>query len=63
MEGLKLNGETAVTLGMAAIGIAVFILVCKLFPVVVVEDVRVASSDAQRAATRRRAIGTTGAGR
>ena len=56
-------GETAVTVGMAAIGIAVFILVCKLFPVVVLEDVRVASSDVQRAGTRRRAIGTAGAGR
>jgi len=33
-------GETTVTVGMAAIGIAVFILVSKLFPVVVVDDVR-----------------------
>ncbi len=33
-------GETAVTIGMASIGIAVFVLVSKLFPVVVVEDVR-----------------------
>jgi Ni/Fe-hydrogenase subunit HybB-like protein len=31
-------GEMAVTVGMAAIGIAVFILVCRLFPVVVVEE-------------------------
>jgi Ni/Fe-hydrogenase subunit HybB-like protein len=30
-------GETIVTVGMAAIGIAVFILVSRLFPVVVVE--------------------------
>lgn len=30
-------GEIVVTVGMAAIGIAVFILVCRLFPVVVVE--------------------------
>ena len=33
-------GETFITIGMAAIGIAVFILVSRLFPVVVVEDVR-----------------------
>ena len=33
-------GEIFITLGMAAIGITVFILVSKLFPVVVVEDVR-----------------------
>ncbi len=33
-------GETVVTVGMAAIGIAVFLLVSKLFPVVVVDDVR-----------------------
>jgi Ni/Fe-hydrogenase subunit HybB-like protein len=33
-------GETAVTVGMAAIGIAVFVLISKKFPVVVVEDVR-----------------------
>jgi Ni/Fe-hydrogenase subunit HybB-like protein len=31
-------GETTVTLGMAAIGIAVFIFVSRLFPVVVVEE-------------------------
>ena len=31
-------GETVVTVGMAAIGIAVFIVVSRLFPVVVVED-------------------------
>jgi Ni/Fe-hydrogenase subunit HybB-like protein len=31
-------GEMAVTVGMAAIGIAAFILICKLFPVVVVEE-------------------------
>jgi len=30
-------GELAVTVGMAAIGIAVFIVICRLFPVVVVE--------------------------
>jgi Ni/Fe-hydrogenase subunit HybB-like protein len=33
-------GETIVTVGMAAVGIAVFVLVSRLFPVVVVEDVR-----------------------
>jgi Ni/Fe-hydrogenase subunit HybB-like protein len=33
-------GEIAVTVGMAAVGIAVFIVVSKLFPVVVVEDAR-----------------------
>jgi Ni/Fe-hydrogenase subunit HybB-like protein len=33
-------GETFITLGMAAIGVAVFVLISKLFPVVVVEDVR-----------------------
>jgi Ni/Fe-hydrogenase subunit HybB-like protein len=33
-------GETAITVGMAAIGVAVFILVSRKFPVVVVEDVR-----------------------
>ncbi|HEX9052625.1 MAG TPA: Ni/Fe-hydrogenase cytochrome b subunit [Anaeromyxobacter sp.] len=33
-------GELAVTVGMAAIGVAVFLLVSRLFPVVVVEDVR-----------------------
>ncbi len=33
-------GETFITLGMASVGIAVFILIAKLFPVVVVEDVR-----------------------
>ena len=31
-------GETAITLGMAAIGVAVFLFVARLFPVVVVED-------------------------
>jgi Ni/Fe-hydrogenase subunit HybB-like protein len=31
-------GETAVTVGMAALGIALFILICRLFPVVVVES-------------------------
>jgi Ni/Fe-hydrogenase subunit HybB-like protein len=31
-------GETVVTVGMAAVGIAVFVLVSRLFPVVVVED-------------------------
>ena len=31
-------GETVVTIGMAAVGIAVFVLVSRLFPVVVVED-------------------------
>jgi Ni/Fe-hydrogenase subunit HybB-like protein len=33
-------GEMTVTLGMAAIGIAVFILVSRLFPVVAVEGAR-----------------------
>ena len=33
-----------VTVGMAAIGIAVFILVSRLFPVVVVEDARADST-------------------
>lgn len=33
-------GETVVTVGMAAVGIAVFVLVSRKFPVVVVEDVR-----------------------
>jgi Ni/Fe-hydrogenase subunit HybB-like protein len=33
-------GETFITLGMAAVGVAMFILISKLFPVVVVEDVR-----------------------
>jgi Ni/Fe-hydrogenase subunit HybB-like protein len=33
-------GETIVTVGMAAIGIAVFVLVSRLFPVVVVADAR-----------------------
>jgi Ni/Fe-hydrogenase subunit HybB-like protein len=33
-------GETIVTVGMAAVGIAVFVLVSRLFPVVVVQDVR-----------------------
>ncbi len=32
-------GETTVTVGMAAVGVAVFILVSRLFPVVAVEDV------------------------
>jgi Ni/Fe-hydrogenase subunit HybB-like protein len=31
-------GETLVTVGMAAVGVAVFVLVSRLFPVVVVED-------------------------
>ncbi|HET8540868.1 MAG TPA: Ni/Fe-hydrogenase cytochrome b subunit [Anaeromyxobacter sp.] len=33
-------GETTITVGMAAVGVAVFILVSRLFPVVVVEDGR-----------------------
>ncbi len=33
-------GELTVTLGMAAIGVAVYVVVSKLFPVVIVEDVR-----------------------
>jgi Ni/Fe-hydrogenase subunit HybB-like protein len=31
-------GEIAVTVGMASVGIAVFILLCRLLPVVVVEE-------------------------
>jgi Ni/Fe-hydrogenase subunit HybB-like protein len=37
-------GELAVTVGMAAIGIAVFVLVSRLFPVVVVQDARTHSN-------------------
>jgi Ni/Fe-hydrogenase subunit HybB-like protein len=33
-------GETVVTIGMAAVGMAVFIFVARLFPVVVLDDVR-----------------------
>jgi Ni/Fe-hydrogenase subunit HybB-like protein len=33
-------GETVVTIGMAAVGMAVFIFVARLFPVVVIDDVR-----------------------
>ncbi len=31
-------GETMVTVGMAAIGVALFVLICRLFPIVVVEE-------------------------
>ena len=31
-------GETIVTVGMAAVGVAIFIVVSRLFPVVVVEE-------------------------
>jgi Ni/Fe-hydrogenase subunit HybB-like protein len=37
-------GETVVTVGMACLGIAIFIFVSRLFPVVVVDDDRSASS-------------------
>jgi Ni/Fe-hydrogenase subunit HybB-like protein len=37
-------GETVVTVGMAAIGIAVFVFVSRLFPVVVVEDAHAPST-------------------
>jgi Ni/Fe-hydrogenase subunit HybB-like protein len=33
-------GETVITVGMAAIGVAVFIFVSRKFPVVVVDDAR-----------------------
>jgi Ni/Fe-hydrogenase subunit HybB-like protein len=33
-------GETVITIGMAAIGMAVFIFVARLFPVVVIDDAR-----------------------
>jgi Ni/Fe-hydrogenase subunit HybB-like protein len=49
-------GEIAITVGMAAIGIALFILLCRLFPVVVVEErapARPASAPRQAAAVRR----------
>jgi Ni/Fe-hydrogenase subunit HybB-like protein len=45
-------GETAVTVGMAAIGIAVFVLVAKLFPVVVVDDVRTHTAAGAKSAAR-----------
>ena len=44
-------GETFITLGMAAVGIAVFILVSKLFPVVVVEDARAHAGVGAKSAT------------
>lgn len=37
-------GETVVTIGMAAIGIAIFIFVSRLFPVVVVDEARTSSN-------------------
>ncbi|WP_242395264.1 polysulfide reductase NrfD family protein [Anaeromyxobacter oryzisoli] len=37
-------GELAVTVGMASVGVAVFILVSRLFPVVVVQDARTHSN-------------------
>jgi Ni/Fe-hydrogenase subunit HybB-like protein len=43
-------GETIVTVGMAAIGMAVFIFVSRKFPVVVVEDARAQSTLASRPA-------------
>jgi Ni/Fe-hydrogenase subunit HybB-like protein len=46
-------GETVVTVGMAAIGVAVFIFVSRRFPVVVVADARVPSTAAVRAAASR----------
>jgi Ni/Fe-hydrogenase subunit HybB-like protein len=49
-------GETIVTLGMASIGIALFIFISRLFPVVVVKDrhghTHVASAPAKAAAGR-----------
>ncbi len=49
-------GETMVTVGMAAIGIAVFVFVSRLFPVVVVEHAHapsaVSTAAAKRAAAR-----------
>jgi Ni/Fe-hydrogenase subunit HybB-like protein len=41
-------GEVAVTVGMAALGMAVFVLVSRVLPVVVVEDVRQTSVGAGR---------------
>jgi Ni/Fe-hydrogenase subunit HybB-like protein len=46
-------GETVVTVGMAAIGIAVFIVISRLFPVVVVEE----PAQPSVAAPRMRAVG------
>jgi Ni/Fe-hydrogenase subunit HybB-like protein len=46
-------GETTVTVGMAAIGIAVFIVVSKLFPVVVVDDVRTHTAAGAKSAAGR----------
>jgi Ni/Fe-hydrogenase subunit HybB-like protein len=46
-------GETVVTVGMAAIGIAVFIVISRLFPVVVVEE----PAHRSVAAPRMRAVG------
>jgi Ni/Fe-hydrogenase subunit HybB-like protein len=37
-------GETTVTVGMAAVGVAVFLFVSRKFPVVVVEEPRVPST-------------------
>jgi len=46
-------GETTVTVGMAAIGIAVFVVVSRLFPVVVVQDAHASTPvAAKRAAAR-----------
>jgi len=46
-------GETVVTVGMAAIGMAVFIFVSRKFPVVVVADVHVPTRVAAKSAASR----------
>jgi len=47
-------GETVITIGMAAIGMALFIFVARLFPVVVIEDARkTPNAGAVRAAATR----------
>jgi Ni/Fe-hydrogenase subunit HybB-like protein len=45
-------GETVITVGMAAIGMAVFIFVSRKFPVVVVADAHVSTPVAAKAASR-----------
>lgn len=44
-------GETTVTIGMAAIGMAIFIFISRKFPVVVVAEARPAAAPARRAAS------------
>ncbi len=49
-------GETTVTIGMAAIGVAIFVVIARLFPVVVVDEARTtvhAGSEPLRAAASR----------